>query len=345
MAPLRVLHLAGSAVSDFYADLSLTYARGCLAATADPDRYHPVPAYVSPDGRWRFPDTLDAEAITAAPALDAPDALAHLGRLRPDVVLPQMFCRPGMTSYRSLFDVLGVPLVGNTGEVMALGASKAAAKAMVAAAGVDVAAGEVLRPGEHPTLAPPVVVKPEDADNSLGVTLVRSVEEYDAALEAAFAHADRVLVEQFVPLGREVRCGIVEREGELVGLPLEEYRLDADARPIRGYTDKLAPDAGGGLRLVAKDNPDVVLVDPGDPLTVRVWDVARRAHVALGCRDHSLFDLRVDPTGRPVFLEASLYCSFSPQSVLAVMARAGGIALDELLSIGIGEALARGARA
>jgi D-alanine-D-alanine ligase len=189
------------------------------------------------------------------------------------------------------------------------------------------------------------VVKPEDADNSLGVTLVRSVEEYDAALEAAFAHADRVLVEQFVPLGREVRCGIVEREGELVGLPLEEYRLDADARPIRGYADKLAPDAGGGLRLVAKDNPDVVLVDPGDPLTVRVWDVARRAHVALGCRDHSLFDLRVDPTGRPVFLEASLYCSFSPQSVLAVMARAGGIALDELLSIGIGEALARGARA
>jgi D-alanine-D-alanine ligase len=46
-----------------------------------------------------------------------------------------------------------------------------------------------------------------------------------------------------------------------------------------------------------------------------------------------------------VFLEASLYCSFSPQSVLAVMARAGGIALDELLSIGIGEALGRGARA
>lgn len=336
---VRVLHLAGSAVDDFHAELSLTYARGCLEATGG--SHEPHPAHVSPDGRWRFPASFAPDAIAAAPPFDPPDALAHLARLGPDVVLPQMFCRPGMTSYRSLFEVLGVPLVGNTGAVMALGARKAAATAVVAAAGVDVPVGEVLAPGQRPTITPPAVVKPEDADNSLGVTLVRSETEFDAALDAAFAHAGRVVVEEFVPLGREVRCGIVERDGELVGLPLEEYRLDADARPIRGYADKLAPADAGGLRLVAKDDPDVVLVDPDDPLTARVWDVARRAHVALGCRDHSLFDLRVDPAGRPVFLEASLYCSFSPSSVLAVMARAGGIALDELLATAITQARSR----
>ncbi|GAA4905458.1 D-alanine-D-alanine ligase [Actinomycetospora succinea] len=336
--PLRVLHLAGSAVSDFHADLSLTYARGCLAAMGD--AYESHAAYVSPGGRWRFPASFDDAAIAAAVPFDAPDALAHLGRLGIDVVLPQMFCLPGMTSYRSLFEVLGIPVVGNTGEVMALGARKAAAKALVAAAGVDVAAGEVLAPGQRPTITPPAVVKPEDADNSLGVTLVHSPGEFDAALDTAFAHAGRVIVEEFVPLGREVRCGLVERDGELVGLPVEEYLLDADTRPIRGYADKLAP-ADSGLRLVAKDNPDVVIVDPDDPLTARVWDVAKRAHVALGCRDHSLFDLRVDSTGRPVFLEASLYCSFSPSSVLAVMAKAGGIELDELLATAVRGALAR----
>jgi len=337
-AALRVLHLAGSAVSDFHADLSLTYARGCLAATADPARYEPVPAYVSPDGRWRFPASFDADAIAAAPPCDAPEALAHLGRLRLDVVLPQMFCLPGMTSYRSLFDVLGVPVVGNSGEVMALGARKAAAKAVVAAAGVDVPAGEVLRRGERPTVAPPAVVKPADADNSLGVTLVRSPDRFDEALEAAFAHSAEVLVEEFVPLGREVRCGLIERRGEngveLVGLPLEEYLLDDASRPVRGYADKLAR-SDSGLRLVAKDNPDVVIVDADDPVTARVWDAARRCHTALGCRDYSLFDFRVDPTGRPVFLEASLYCSFAPASVLAVMAAAGGMALDDLLAAAI----------
>lgn len=337
--PLRVLHLAGSAVGDFHADLSLTYARGCLAATADPARYDPVPAYVSPDGRWRFPASFDDDAIAGATPLAPADALAHLGRLDLDVVLPQMFCLPGMTSYRTMFDVLGIPVVGNTGEVMAIGARKAVAKAMVAAAGVDVPVGEVLRRGERPTITPPAVVKPEDADNSLGVTLVREAGDVRAALDAAFAHADRVIVEEFVPLGREVRCGLVERDGELVGLPLEEYLLD-DARPVRAYADKLARD-DAGLRLVAKDASDVVIVDADDPVTARVWEVARRCHVALGCRDYSLFDLRIDPAGRPVFLEASLYCSFSPASVLAVMARAGGIGLDELLASAIDRARER----
>ncbi|MEJ2884975.1 D-alanine--D-alanine ligase [Actinomycetospora aeridis] len=335
---MRVLHLAGSAVSDFHADLSLTYARGCLESIGD--AYESHPCVVSPDGSWRFPASFEPDVIADAPPFDPPGALAHLGRLGLDVVLPQMFCLPGMTSYRSLFDVLGVPVVGNPGEVMAIGARKAAAKAVVAAAGVDVPAGEVLQPGERPTVAPPAVVKPEDADNSLGVTLVRAPQEFDAALDAAFAHAGRVVVEEFVPLGREVRCGLIARDGELVVLPLEEYVLDADTRPIRGYADKLAPSASG-LRLVAKDNPDVVIVDPDDPLTARVGDVAKRAHVALGCRDYSLFDLRVDPSGRPVFLEASLYCSFSPASVLAVMAEAGGIGLDELLATAVRGALAR----
>jgi D-alanine-D-alanine ligase len=337
---LRVLHLAGSAVSDFHADLSLTYARGCLAATADPRRYEAHPAVVSPDGRWRFPASFDADVIAAATPFDPAHALAHLGVLGLDVVLPQMFCLPGMTSYRSLFEVLGVPVVGNTGEVMAIGARKAAAKAMVAAAGVDVPAGEVLRRGDRPTVALPAVVKPADADNSLGVTLVRSADGFPGALDDAFAHSCEVLVEEFVPLGREVRCGLVERDGELVGLPLEEYLLDDATRPVRSYDDKLAP-SDSGLRLVAKDDPDVVIVHPDDPVTARAWDAARRCHVALGCRDYSLFDFRVDPTGRPVFLEASLYCSFAPTSVLAVMAAAGGIPLDELLAAAVTGALKR----
>ena len=59
----RVLHLAGSAVSDFLADLSRLYAQDCLEATADPARYEFHVAYVTPDGRWRFPSGLSREAI------------------------------------------------------------------------------------------------------------------------------------------------------------------------------------------------------------------------------------------------------------------------------------------
>ena len=336
---MRVLHLVGSAVSDFYADLSRLYAADCLAATADPQRYEPVLAYVSPDRRWRFPADLGADTIAAAEPLDVADAIARIAALRIDVMVPQMFCLPGMTHYRALFDVLGIPYVGNAPDVMAVAADKARARAIVAAAGVQVPEGEVLRRGQTPSLAPPTVVKPVDTDNSLGLALVRDVDDYDPALWEAFTHSDRVLVERYVELGREVRCGVLERNGELVALPIEEYDVDTDHKPIRDHADKIDRRDDGELNLVAKDVEHAWMLGPDDPITERVAAAAKRAHVALGCRHYSLFDFRIDPEGRPWFLEAGLYCSFAKQSVVSMMAAAGGIDLPELFAVAIDQAL------
>lgn len=327
---LRVLHLVGSAVSEFYCDLSRLYAQDCLESTADAELYEFYAAYVTPDRQWRFPADLSREAISAATPMPLADAVRRLAALEIDVMVPQMFCLPGMTSYRALFDLLEIPYVGNTPDAMALGANKAKARGVVAAAGVNVPRGELLRPGDHPSISPPAVIKPVDTDNSLGVALARSRADYDAALDTAFAHADEALVETYVELGREVRCGIVVRDGELVGLPLEEYGVDGALKPIRGYDDKISRNEAGDLDLVAKDGTRAWIVDPEDPVTQRVWDAAKRCHVALGCRHYSLFDFRIDPGGQPWFLEAGLYCSFARRSVISMMASAAGMPLDEL---------------
>lgn len=332
---MRVLHLTGSAVSEFYADLSRLYAADCLEATAGP--HTAVIAYVTPDRKWRFPVDLSPAAIAAAPPLPLSEAVRHIEHLRVDVMLPQMFCLPGMTTYRALFDALAIPYVGNPPDVMALGADKAKARAVVAAAGVDVPAGEVLRVGDRSALSPPVVVKPVDADNSLGVTLVRRPEEYELALKEAFAHSDRVLVERYVELGREVRCGIVVRDGRLVCLPLEEYGMGGS--PVRRYADKISRADDGELGLVAKEATRAWIVDPADPITGAVWDAARACHEALGCRHYSLFDFRIDPEGRPWFLEAGLYCSFAAKSVVPMMAAAAGIPLGELFDRAVRQAI------
>jgi D-alanine-D-alanine ligase len=254
-----------------------------------------------------------------------------------------MFCVAGMTHYRALLDVLGLPYVGNTADVMALGAHKARARAIVAAAGVDVPHGELVHPGERPSIEPPAVVKPVDADNSVGVALVGDRADYDVAVKDACTHAGAALVETYVELGREVRCGIVVQDGELVCLPLEEYDMDPTRKPIRDYDDKLDRGGSGGdgdLRLLAKDGIRSWIVDADDPVTARVWAAARACHTALGCRDYSLFDFRIDPSGRPWFLEAGLYCSFARQSVIAVMAQAAGIGLDRLFDAALEQALA-----
>ena len=341
--PLRLLHLVGSAVDDFHADLSRLYAGACLDALGASTRHVALLAYVSPDGSWRFPTELSTRAVEQAPALTLAQAVSRIQGLGVDAMIPQMFCGPGMTTYRALFDELGIPYLGNPADVMAVGVDKVKARSAVAAAGVAVPAAEVLSPGERPTLSFPVVVKPVDADNSVAVSLARDAGEFDTAAALALAHSNTVLVETYVELGREVRCGIIVRDGELVCLPLEEYAMDPQRKPIRTGEDKLARSDDGDLYLVAKDRAKAWIVADDDLLTQRVWAEARRCHVALGCRHYSLFDFRIDRDGRPWFLEAGLYCSYAPGSVIAVMASAIGITVPELLEIGLSEMKREGA--
>jgi D-alanine-D-alanine ligase len=341
---LRILHLVGSAESAMLDDLSRLYAADCLRTTEDPDRYEPVVAHVAPGGSWRFPTALSDEALGAEAPVSLAAALSRITALGIDAMVPQMFCLPGMTHYRAIFDMLGIPYLGNPPAVMALGAHKARAKAVVAAAGVAVPAGEVVRLGEPCTVPLPAVVKPVDGDNSIGVTLVRDPRELTTAIAEACAHGEAALVERYVELGREVRCGVLEQRGELVTLPLEEYAVDTTTKPIRDPADKLRRGAGDELELVAKDRTRAWIVDPEDPACAPVWDAAKSCHAALGCRHYSLFDFRLDPAGRPWFLEAGLYCSFAEQSVVSTMASAIGITTAELFANVLADALAGSSR-
>ncbi len=342
--PCRILHLVGSPTSTFFLDLSLVYARGCIDSLSGDQRYTFINALVTPDGLWRFPRALDLASIDAAEPMYLPAAMARIVDERVDVGLPQMFCLPGMTHYRSIFDLLGIRYLGNRPAQMALAADKVQTRAIVAAAGVNVPTGELVRRGDVPTLTPPVVVKPAAADNSEGVSLVTSVAQYERALEDAFGYSEAVLVERYVQLGREVRCGIIVSDGELVCLPLEEYYVDPVDRPIRRRTDKLKRNAKTGLALAAKEPALSWIVAVDDPIVASVWAAARRCHLALGCEQYSLFDFRIDPIGRPWFLEAGLYCSFSPQSVVVTMVKAAGIPLDTFFAGAIDTLIGKGTR-
>lgn len=325
MTARRILHLVGSPTSNFYRELSELYARGCLDALHDPARYDVVIAHVAPHGVWRFPQSLAAGDIEAAETMNLAQAVGILSQQWFDAAVPQLFCLPGMTVYRSVLQALAIPLIGNLPLQMGMTADKAVARSVVAAVGVNVPQAELLRAGDVPTLLPPAVVKPNDADNSDGVTLVTARGGYAEALACAFAHSDAVLVERYIAAGREVRCGVIERDGQLVCLPLEEYAIDSEQRPIRTSGHKLKRDSDHQLALSSKTATESWIVDGDDPIVAAVHAAALRCYDALGCRHYGLFDFRIDTQGQPWFLEAGLYCSFSPQSVLVTMAVAAGI--------------------
>ncbi len=344
--PVRILHCTGSPVDDGWADLSRLYGAGALDALTglEPSldgRWQHLVLDVSPDGSWRFPASPKPADLAAAEPLRPAAGLARLATLGVDVGVPQLFCKPGLTDHRSLLALLGIPSVGNPAQVMALTADKAMTRAVVAAAGVAVPAAVLVRRGDAlPPLTGPVVVKPVDADNSTGVRLVDDAGALADAVEAALELSSAALIEDFVPLGREVRCGTIRHRGRLVALPLEEYAVDPVDKPIRGEDDKLARDADGDLRLVAKDADHAWIVTPDDPVVPAVQDLARTVHRAIGCTHHGLVDVRIDPDGTPWFLEAGPYCSFSPSSVVSTMAAAAGIGLDELFAEAVDLALA-----
>ena len=306
---------------------------GLLESTADPERYEFQVAYVTPDGRWRFPADLGRAAIAAAEPMPFAEAVARLVALEVDVAMPQMFCLPGMTYYRGLFDLLDIPYVGNPPDVMALTMHKAKAKAVVAAAGVGVPAGEMLRRGDRPSIDPPVVIKPA------GRRQLARPHPGEGPRRLRRCAGDRLRSFRRRP-GRDLHRarprGQVRnrRPGRSSSCACRSRSTTGRrAEPVRSHEDKLSAETGSGeLQLVAKDSSKAWIVDVRDPLTDRVWHVARKCHVALGCRQYSLFDFRIDPAGQPWFLEAGLYCSFARQSVIPTMAGASGVDPGELFS-------------
>jgi D-alanine-D-alanine ligase len=329
---VTVLMLVGSPTNDFYRELSELYARGAYAALNGLAAYRFAFAHVDPSGAWRFPAMLDPETIAASPALTLDEAIAEIVRRDIDVALPQMFCQRGVADYRALLDLLGLPYLGNPPLQMAIAADKAMARAIVAAAGVAVPDAQLVRRGETATCRFPVVVKPNTADNSEGIAFVATPEALSGALAHAFDFSDTVLLERYVELGREVRCGVIDDGARLICLPLEEYFVDSTERSVRRRDDKIKRREDGMMMLGAKTRRESWIVAGDDPVVPAVHAAACAAHRAIGFRQYSLFDFRIDPAGRPWFLEASPYCSFAPDSVLVTMMKAHGVPLVDFFT-------------
>lgn len=339
MRKLHVLQLTGSPKDRFHEQLSLTYARDCAAALSDVADF--LFLHTVPSGKHYILSSLDPEAIKNAKPITLGQAIETISLTQPDLALPQMFCHAGMTTYRSMLDLVGVPYLGNSPHAMALTFDKARTRSIVAAAGVRVPAAMVVdvanrswqsaasRSDAFSQFEFPVIVKPNRCDNSVGVVLVDDAQSLGDAISAASEHSSEVLVEQFIAPGREVRCGVVEVDGQLNCLPLQEYEVNSQ-NPIRLPEDKVITDASGELELTPRLQKTSRPVPHSDPITQPVHELAQKAHLALGCRHYSLFDFRIDSDGKPWFLEAGLYCSFARSSVISTMACYANIELCDL---------------
>jgi len=217
---------------------------------------------------------------------------------------------------QSVLDLAGLPYTGSGRLGSALAWDKDIAKRLFLAAGV---------PTPHWRMAPvapetvaeelgyPVIVKPAGQGSTVGLTLVHSPDELEAALAAAAQFDAAVMIERYID-GRELTVGILDGTALTVGeiVPAEG--------PIFDYASKYQD--GGAAEIFPADLPE-------DTVN-QVQALGLKVHAALKLDDYSRVDFRMDAGGGLWCLEVNTLPGLSSGSLLPRSARASGIEFGEL---------------
>ena len=194
---------------------------------------------------------------------------------------------------------------------------KALTKAKFIAAGVPTPRSQLYRlQGDHLSLDLPVVVKPPREGSSVGVHIVRTPAELDAALADAARFGDDTLIEEFIE-GKELTIGIL---GDQV-LPIIHIE------PVEGFYDinnKYPWMTGAGKTLYHCP------ADLDAATTQRVQDAALAAFQAAGTEVYGRVDCLLRADGSPYILEINTIPGMTSSSLLPKAAQAAGISFPEL---------------
>ena len=279
-------------------DVSLDSASSVLEGL-DPERYDAFPIDIPRDGPWLL-DANDAEGL--------------------DVVFPVLhgpFGEDG--AVQGLLELAGVAYVGAGVTASALAMDKDLFKAVMRDNDIPVARSVTLRTGDRAEspFGYPCVVKPARLGSSVGISIVKSEEDLPAAVELAFAHDEKVLVEEFLD-GVEVECSVLGNTDPVASVPGEIVPLASD------WYDYEAKYAEGGMELIVP--PRVSAESTG-----RVQELAVAAFVASDCEGMARVDCFVRPDGEVVINELNTIPGFTATSVYSKLFAASGIAYPDLL--------------
>jgi D-alanine-D-alanine ligase len=184
--------------------------------------------------------------------------------------------------------------------------------------GIPVAAHHSIRLGdaiENP-FGYPVFVKPARLGSSVGITKVHTEEELAPAVELAFRHDEKVLVEEFVS-GVEVECSVLGNEEPIASIP-GEIVANSDWYDYSSKYDE------GGMDLIIPPRVPQEAID-------RVQDLSVQAFRAAECEGMARADCFVRDDGEVLINELNTIPGFTATSVYAKLFEASGIPYEELL--------------
>ncbi|MCM6762010.1 D-alanine--D-alanine ligase [Rathayibacter sp. ZW T2_19] len=349
---LRVAVLFGGRSSEH--SISCATAAGVLTAI-DRDRFEVIPVGITTDGafvleedrpgkfaldaaalphvqddgsRVHWPESALSRELTVTRADGTVESLGDV-----DVVFPILHGPWGEDgTVQGLLELVGLPYVGSGVLASALGMDKHFTKTVLRAAGIAVAPWYTVSesewrsaPGDAEAaldeLGLPAFVKPARAGSSVGVSKVEARSELAAALDEAFSHDDRVLVESAI-VGREVEIGVL---GGRRGEPARSSVAGEIVVSGRGFYDFEAKYLGAaGIELVCP-------ADLTDAELAEMRELAVRGFDAIGAEGLARVDFFLTADGF-VVNEINTMPGFTPISMFPRMWGASGVDYPDLIS-------------
>jgi D-alanine-D-alanine ligase len=295
----RVVVLQGGRSSEH--DVSLASAESVVVALRK--RGHDVETIELARGASWLPDAATAAALSGA-----------------DVVFPVLhgpFGEDG--SVQGLLELAGVPYVGAGITASALCMDKDLFKSVLRDQEIPVTRNITLRRGESAAnpFGYPVFVKPARLGSSVGISKAHDENELEHAVELAYEHDEKVLVEEFVA-GTEVEVGVLGNHHPTVSLP---GQIVVTSKEWYDYSAKY--DEGQmELRVPPKISSAQV---------ARARELALRAFVAAECEGMARVDMFVREDGEVLVNELNTIPGFTSTSVYAKLFEASGVAYGDLL--------------
>jgi len=225
---------------------------------------------------------------------------------------------------QGLLDLLQIPYQGSGVLGSALAMNKIASKKLYEKAGIPIPPYIVLENGSRldvdacdAKLGFPMVVKPVVGGSSVGMSIVRTKDDLQPAVDIAASEDKTVLIEPYVE-GIELTAGVIGNH-QLEALPIIEIVpddahefFDYEAKYTAGVTQEICP----------------ARID--EELTKKAQTYAKMAHQALFCKGYSRTDMILKDREMYV-LETNTIPGMTATSLLPQAANAAGISFSRLL--------------
>ncbi len=301
----------------------------------DKKEFKPILIGITEKGEWYLTKDVTSkiskgEKLSLALSAEKPVFKTKNKKFTPDIVFPVLHGTDGEDgSMQGLLKAMSLPMIGTGVLGSAMSMNKLVAKKLLKEAGLLVAdflfcffADQKNLKFEtiEKELGLPFMVKSASLGSSVGVSKVKSKNDFKKAVEEGFRYDDCILFEKFIE-GREIECAVLGNSPAKASMPgeiiiskeYEFYTFDAK------YVDSKAVE----IRVPAKLSTEAAR---------KIRACSLRAFQTLACEDFARVDLFLTSDGNVYVNEINTIPGFTNSSMFPMMWKERGISFTELIT-------------